>query len=106
MHSPVTSAPASAKHSATRACQLASGIGVTGGGGGGGGDGGDGGGDGGRIVSRVHALIGPSLSQLNFSPKAFALMNTFGCTVVAPKPCHIDISRSNAFADSNIDSMF
>ena len=53
MHSPVTSAPASAKHSATRACQLASGIGVTGGGGGGGkggglGDGGGGGlGDGG-----------------------------------------------------------
>jgi len=56
VHSPVTSAPASAKHSATRACQLASGIGVTGGGGGGkggglgggglGGLGGDGGGGG------------------------------------------------------------
>ena len=44
MHSPVTSAPASAKHSATRACQLASGIGVTGGGGGDGGGRGKGGG--------------------------------------------------------------
>ena len=39
MHSPVTSAPTSARHSATKVCQLASGIGVTGGGGGeGGGD--------------------------------------------------------------------
>ena len=32
MHSPVTAAPVSAKHSATNVCQLASGIGVTGGG--------------------------------------------------------------------------
>ena len=42
MHSPVTVAPVSAKHSATNVCQLASGIGVTGGGGGDGGDGGAG----------------------------------------------------------------
>ena len=47
MHSPVTAAPVSAKHSATNVCQLASGIGVAGGGGGDGGDGGGGGGDGG-----------------------------------------------------------
>ena len=40
MHSPVTSAPASDKHASTKACQLASGIGVKGGGG----EGGDGGG--------------------------------------------------------------
>ena len=42
MHSPVTSAPASDKHASTKACQLASGIGVKGGGG----EGGDGGGGG------------------------------------------------------------
>jgi len=44
VHSPVTSAPTSARHSATKVRQLiASGIGVTGGGGGDGGEGGGGG---------------------------------------------------------------
>ena len=76
------------------------------GGGDGGGGGEGGGGAGGRIVSRAHELIGPSLSQLNFSLKDLALLNTFSCIVVAAKPCHTDMSWLKAFANSNIDSMF
>ena len=61
MHSPVTGA--SAKHSATYACQLASGIGVTDGDGGfgrGGGGEGEGGGLGDGV--RKHELAGPVLA--------------------------------------------
>ena len=54
MHSPVTSAPASDKHASTKACQLASGIGVKGGGG----EGGDGGGGGKGVGSGGSAAVG------------------------------------------------
>ena len=71
MHSPVTAAPVSAKHSATNVCQLASGIGVAGGGGGDGGDGGGRGGDGAIQVLLIvwHELTGPSIpssTHVNF----------------------------------------
>ena len=94
MHSPVTSAPDSAKHAATNACQLASGIGVTGGGGGG--LGGEGGGDGATqsllIVS--HELAGPVMGSVhvNLAWNAVAPRNMSVCAVVAAVPVHEEMS--------------